>query len=310
MLFRSLVLHLCFVIVAIMSYKKNKLITYSVVFYLATFSIVSNLVFNIGTSMAERFAFMPSVSIAIILAYGLARILKVDLNSKLKFTTVPLVLIAFVILMAAYITIPRNKDWKDNYTLYKADVYKVPNSARSRLYYGIENISQYTHGNNDVALLNEAVKHIKIACGINPDFHYAFHNLGVAYQTMNMWKESIACYNRVLQLMPDNEQAFYGLGLAYGKGLNQPDRAIPYFKRLVNDMHKTMPDYYESLGLCYAIKQDYQQALSYFRTGIEKNPDAGKLYYNAAITFMNMGLKDSGDFYFNKATLIDPSLKR
>lgn len=305
----SLIIHVGALVYAIVNFRKQKIITYTILFYFATFSIVSNLVFNIGTSMAERFAYMPSFGFCILVAYGLLKLLKVDLfqNEKIKPAAIALTLILVVV--AATQTLPRNKDWKDNYTLYKADVNKVPNSARALLYYGIENIGPYQR-TNDVTYINEAINSIKKATVINPDFHYAWHNLGVAYQSCNKWTESIDCYEHVLKLQPQNEQALYGLGLAYGKGLNQPDKAIPYFNKLLVDLKLTQVDYFEGMGLCYAVKGDFRQALTYFNQGIASNPESGKLYYNVAITYANAGIKDSSDLFFAKAFALDPSLKR
>jgi tetratricopeptide (TPR) repeat protein len=305
----SLIIHVGALVYAIVNFRKQKIIAYCILFYFATFSIVSNLVFNIGTSMAERFAYMPSFGFCILLAYLTLKLLKVDLfqNEKIKPAAIALTLVLVVV--AATQTLPRNKDWKDNYTLYKADVNKVPNSARALLYYGIENIGPYQR-TNDVTYINEAINSIKKATVINPDFHYAWHNLGVAYQTINKWTESIDCYEHVLKLQPNNEQALYGLGLAYGKGLNQPDKAIPYFKKLIVDLKLTRVDYFEGMGLCYAVKGDFREALTYFNQGIANNPESGKLYYNVAITYANAGIKDSSDLFFAKAFELDPSLKR
>jgi protein O-mannosyl-transferase len=305
----SLVIHLGALIYAVINLRKQKLISYSILVYFATFSIVSNLVFNIGTSMAERFAYMPTFGFCILLAYGILKLLKVDLTGNEKPKPLAIGIIAVILLVAATQTLPRNKDWTDNYTLYKADVNKVPNSARARLYYGIECIGQYQKTNN-VNDINEAITQIKKSTEINPDFHFAWHNLGVAYQNINKWTESIDCYEHVLKLQPLNEQALYGLGLAYGKGLNQPDKAIPYFKKLLFEVKATKPDYYEGLGLCYAVKGDFNNALDYFNQGIKANPEVGKLYYNSAITYANKGVKDSSDLFFQKAFELDPSLKK
>lgn len=305
----SLIIHVGALIYAIVNFRKQKIIAYAILFYFATFSIVSNLVFNIGTSMAERFAYMPSFGFCILLAYGLLKLLKVDLFQNEKIKSAALALTVMLVVVAATQVIPRNKDWKDNYTLYKADVNKVPNSARALLYYGIENIGPYQR-TNDVTYINEAINSIKKATVINPDFHYAWHNLGVAYQSINKWPESIDCYEHVLKLQPNNEQALYGLGLAYGKGLNQPDKAIPYFKTLLVDLKLTQVDYFEGMGLCYAVKGDFRQALNYFNQGIAAHPESGKLFYNVAITYANAGIKDSSDLFFAKAFELDPNLKR
>ncbi len=305
----SLVLHIAAIVFAIMNIRKQKLIAYCILIYFAAFSIVSNLIFNIGTSMAERFAYMPSFGFCILLAYILLKSLKVEMKGVLKINLLPLLITGFIVIIAATQTIPRNKDWKDNYTLYKADVNKVPNSARARLYYGIECIGQYQK-TNDIAYINEAITQIKKSTEINPDFHFAWHNLGVAYQNINKWQESITCYENVLRIQPANEQALYGLGLAYGKGLNKPDVAIPYFKKLITEVKATKPDYFEGLGLCYAVKGNYDEAINYFKQGLDANPDVAKLYYNIAITYANKGVKDSSDIFFAKAFQLDPSLKK
>lgn len=305
----SLVIHVGAMVFAVINIRKHKIISYSIIIYFATFSIVSNLVFNIGTSMAERFTYMPTFGFCILIAYGLLKLLKVDLIGNEKLKPLPIAITAGIVLIAATQTLPRNKDWSTNYSLYKADVNKVPNSARARLYYGIECIGQYQKTNN-IEDINEAINQIKKSTEINPDFHYAWHNLGVAYQNINKWTESIDCYEHVLKLQPRNEQALYGLGLAYGKGLNQPDKAIPYFIKLLFDIKARQPDYYEGLGLCYAVKGDYANALDYFKLGIAANPDAAKLYYNAAITYANRNMKDSSDIYFKQAFDLDPSLRK
>lgn len=305
----SLVLHVSMLVYAIVFIRKDKLISYCILFYFAGFALVSNLLFNIGTSMAERFAFMPSLAYCILLAYFIITLLKLDVFKSDTFTTKYLATIVLLSILAATQTIARNADWANNYTLYKADINKVPNSARAQLYYGIENIGPYQQ-TGDATYINTAINAITKATEINPKFHYAWHNLGVAYQTINKWPESVTCYQKVLQLQPHNEQAYYGLGLAYGKGLNQPQKAIPYFTMLVDSLKLTRSDYFEGLGLCYATQGLWQQALIQFKRGTMYNPTSGKLYYNIAITYANAGFTDSSNFYFDKAFALDPSLKR
>ena len=72
----------------------------------------------------------------------------------------------------------------------------------------------------------------------------------------------------------------------------------------------TTSDNFEGIALCYGVKGNYNEAMNYFRQGISKNPNSARLYFNAAITFNNMGEKDSSDIYFNKAFILDPSMKK
>ena len=305
----SIVLHIAALVYALKNIRRNKIVSYFIFFYFITFSIFTNLVFNIGTSMAERFAYMPSFGLCVLLAYSLIKILQVNLIGSPVLKPATVIVVLFLVFAAAIKTIARNKDWSDNYTLYKADFNKVPNSSRARLYYGIECLRQYQK-TNDPAFMDEAISQIRKSAEINPKFHFAWLNLGVAYDRSNKWPESIDCYEHVLKLQPGNEQALNGLGYAYGKGLNQPDKAIPYFEKLLFEKKSTKPENYEGLGLCYAVKGNFTEAINYFKQGIAINPASARLYYNAAITYSSMGKKDSSNIYFNQAFDLDPSLKK
>nr|MBK9652669.1 tetratricopeptide repeat protein [Bacteroidota bacterium] len=305
----SLLIHLGAIIYAIIYLKKKPIISFSILFYMAAFFLVSNLVFNVGTSMAERFAFLPSVPFCLLVAGVTAYLLKIDYTTPMRLTATVYVALSLIIVVAAAKVIPRNKDWKDNFTLYAADVSKVPNSARSRLFYGIECIGMYQK-TNDRKWINDAIANCKLSSEIDTTFHFAYHNLGVAYQTIGDYTSSIPCYENVLKYSKDNAQAYYGLGTAYGKGLQQYDKAKTYFVKLIDELKLTNPEYYEALGLCYALQGNGTQAIDILKRGIEKNPRGAKLYYNTAITYANMLRADSSEYYFNIASSLDPSMQR
>ena len=65
-----LVLYIYMTVLAIVGFKTKKPTFYAFLFYLATFSIVSNIVFPIGSFMNERFMYMPSIGYCI--ALGIA----------------------------------------------------------------------------------------------------------------------------------------------------------------------------------------------------------------------------------------------
>ena len=53
----------------VINFTKNRVVSFSFLFYIFTLSIVSNIVFPVGTNMGERFAFMPSVGICLFLSF-------------------------------------------------------------------------------------------------------------------------------------------------------------------------------------------------------------------------------------------------
>ena len=69
----SFLLHLALAGLALFLIKKNRIISFGILFYFITISIVSNIVFPIGTTMSERFIFIPSLGFVLILAHILTR---------------------------------------------------------------------------------------------------------------------------------------------------------------------------------------------------------------------------------------------
>jgi len=117
---------------------------FAILFYFITFSIVSNLLFTVGTFMNERFIYISSLGFCILLAYGLTQGARYFLSPSAARLTVGLVVVS---LLAAYSwkTYDRLPDWESYVALNKSAVEHYPNSARSTLFMG-------------TALFNEAMQ--------------------------------------------------------------------------------------------------------------------------------------------------------
>ncbi len=65
----SLFIYILLIYYAIKNINKSKIISFGIMFYIITLSIVSNIVFPVGTNMSERFLFMPSVGFSLIFGF-------------------------------------------------------------------------------------------------------------------------------------------------------------------------------------------------------------------------------------------------
>lgn len=132
----SLALYLGMGIWAVLNLRKRSVPAYSILFFLLTISIVSNLFVSVGTFMNERFVFMPSVGFCLLAAWFLARKLPEWLNEQ---PDRPYLLGAGVLAIAAglfgWITINRVPDWKDALSLNTSAVRNSSGSARSHCFY-------------------------------------------------------------------------------------------------------------------------------------------------------------------------------
>ena len=197
----ALAIYIVMIIFSLKNLKSKNIISYGILFYLASFSIVSNVFINIGTTMGERFIYMPSVGFCIAIAATLVKVFKYPLKEKLVYNARYVLPVAVLMLLGSFNTIQRNPAWRSNYTLYKTDVATVPNSARSRLFYGIELLGKYrkTH---DKSYIEKAIHEMDTATVINPVFYHAYYNLGMAYQEIDDHQHAIECVMNVLKIAP------------------------------------------------------------------------------------------------------------
>lgn len=285
--------------------KEPSILVYGIWFYIMAYSIVSNFVFNIGTYMGERFLYMASLGFCLALAALLAKLLKVDLKSELKLQPKWLIPVLIITIPFAALSFDRNKDWKDNFTLYKADIDKVPNSARARLFIGIENLNQY-YKSKDPKQLEEAINQITKATEIYPDFYHAYYNLGLAYQAKKDHKKALEVFQQVLNIQPNHINTHYYMGMSYGSGFNDTQKAIEYMERGIKYGFKGA-DRYLNLGVAYGIHGNLKKAVECFEKAIPDNPNNPSLYQNLGITHKKLGNEAKSQQYLQKAKELSAS---
>ncbi|MBL0083992.1 MAG: hypothetical protein IPP37_16925 [Saprospiraceae bacterium] len=118
----SLISYLVLIGLAVYGYKKDRVLSFGILYFLITLSIVSNIVFPIGTNMSERFLFMPSLGFCLLVPY---LIYKLSGSGKTAMMVVGLISLAF-----AAKTFTRNQVWVNDFTLFTTDVKTSKNSAK------------------------------------------------------------------------------------------------------------------------------------------------------------------------------------
>jgi protein O-mannosyl-transferase len=96
---------------AVIFYKKDSIFSFCILFFFVTLLPVLNIVPTMNF-MAERFLYMTSFALSIFTCFILIKFIN-DKNKNALFSVFAVIIIAF-----AYLTFERNKDWKDNDTLY------------------------------------------------------------------------------------------------------------------------------------------------------------------------------------------------
>jgi hypothetical protein len=153
--------------------KSKNLVSYSLLFYLVTLSIVSNIVINLGTFMNDRFVYMPSLGYCVLIAVGIYFVSKKI--SFIKSTTSIYVLGALVVLPYLWKSYHRVPAWENSLTLNKSAFPASKNSARANSFMATAIYEDYkvNTGNTDskLILLAAAKPYALKAIEILPNYH-------------------------------------------------------------------------------------------------------------------------------------------
>ena len=172
----SLFAYLTLIALAVYGYEKDRVLSFGILYFLITLSIVSNIVFPIGTNMSERFLFMPSLGFCLILPYIIYRISK---TGKTAFYITAAIALAFSVK-----TIVRNQVWVNDFTLFTTDVKtssksaKVLNAAGGALQ---TEAAKEKDPNKKKKMLEQAIVYLNEAVKIHPGYKNAYLLLGNTY---------------------------------------------------------------------------------------------------------------------------------
>jgi len=313
----SVVMYLTMIIGAFMFLKKNKIASFSILYFIITLSIVSNIVFPIGTNMSERFMFMPSIGFALFIAAMISKLK----NQKLAFGLVLVILFAL-----SAKTITRNNVWHDNFTLFTTDIKTSKRSAKLLNAAGgalTTEAGKLPDGPKKTQMLNEAVGYLNEAVKIHPNYKNAYLLLGNAHNFLKNYEQSITSYDRCLSVAPGYETARENLGITLreagrysGEQKNDMVNARKYLLRAYEINNK---DYVtvRLLGVVHGMTGDQPNAIRYFSEALAILP-TGNLNANQkkqkAQAYVELGTaykvsqdETNAQLNFQKAVQLDPS---
>jgi len=284
-------------------YKTNKIISFSIFYYIITLSIVSNLLFTIGSFMNERFVYMSSLSASIFVAYLLVDVVNKKYNNK----NLVLGLILIICGVYSFMTINRNPVWKDNYTLMTTDVKTSTNSAFGNFAAGGQYFTKLSEAKTEAEkkkYFDIASKLLYKSLSIYPRYSNAAITLGNTYYAYNTNVDStIKYYKLSFDIYPYNYQTSLNLGRLVRDAKKDLNSAEFYFKQCI----KTDPNKYEAyndLGVVYFNAGQYQKSVENFEIGVAINPNDKQLLKNLYAVYIALGDKTKAEMYLARANSI------
>lgn len=288
---------------------KKDLIAFGILIFIITMSLFSNFIFTIGVAMADRFLYFASLGFAFIIVILLLKITKTKLSfekyrSISNFFNSNIKLFAFLIpliLFYSFRTIERNKDWKDNITLFSNDLIKMPNNSRAHSFYGNELIRTVAFNETDSTLKRNyylrSVNELKRSVYIYPNQSAeVFESIGIGYLKLKEYDSSEFYLKKALVLNPN---LISNIGDVYfAKG--DYKKAIHFYLKQV----KISPNNsltWMNLGLSYGTLKKYDLALENFMKADELQPNDAQINFLIATVYQFKNDEFNYLKYYNKA---------
>jgi hypothetical protein len=182
--------------------RRRPWLTVGLLWYIGTLVPVIGLVQVGRQAMADRYTYLPSIGIFIMIAWGAT-----ELFARWRYRKIVLGISTSIVLAGLLLcTRMQVQHWKNNFTLYEHAL-------------AVTKDNYIAHYNLGWLLLekrqfDEAIMHFKETLRVRPQYLDARNNIGVAYLRQGKYDEAITCFNELLQHKPDYPNANKNLRIA------------------------------------------------------------------------------------------------
>lgn len=318
----SVLLNLGLIMVMVKGLIKRKLYGFALLFFYASIALFSNLLFIIGVTFAERFAFVPSFAICLLVAYLLHEWAKRGANQQSWALGVA---IGIMVLFAGR-TLLRNPIWQDNEHLFIQGVQEVPNSAKAQYNAGTQYsaMARATEEERKAVLTNRAIQHFDRAITLYPNYPDAQNNLANIYLESEQYQSALDLFNQVLTKYPRHRKGRYNRGVVlyqmerYGEAAadfqtylnidayNLANKAQAFYylgmslgftgqfdpsSQALAQAIQLNPEYWEAhlaLGKAYGLQGNFQASIQHLEEVLRLVPGQIESQINLAISYMNL----------------------
>lgn len=180
-------------IIALKTFKKSPLISFSIFWFFITSLPISNLI-PIGTVMQERYIYLASFGYVLLLALGINWLwnLTADKYQKYAICSLLLIIAGFYFIQ----TYRRNMDFKDQVTFSSVTASQIPNNIIANFTTGVA----YQETGQD----EKAITYYKKTIQLQPFLINSYIKLAEIYQKQGQIDEAIKNYKIVLSLTPND----------------------------------------------------------------------------------------------------------
>jgi tetratricopeptide (TPR) repeat protein len=326
---------------------------------LITIGLYLQVVFNLPDTMADRFAFAPSLGLCILMILLVGKIFRVDWaaparvepGSRVKpkkgippkspgpfrsfWGSQPLLAGGLLLILAFYSqrTFDRNRVWKDNLTLFTADMPYLEACSRCHKYYAgalSQTLTQSPHPDalkkeieahyiraieiananfyawielamsyNSWGQYDKTIQELNLAERIYPEASRIFHHRGYARLSLKQYPEALADLEKATQLAPKrlDSQVYYGWALFFN---NRQLEAITHLQEGIKKFPGSY-NFHDALSDMYLMGGNPQMAIEMLRIATEVAPQEPALWQKLISVCRQTGNEKLAETYYQQA---------
>ncbi len=242
-------------------------------------------------ALADRFTYIPSIGLYIILVWGVSDFMERVQFKKKKFALLGTLLLT-ILMTTTYIQVGH---WSNSIALFQHAIKVTENNDLAHFNLGNAYMSK--------GKINKAIDQYHKAIHIKPDAQ-TYTNLGIALFNHGNIDEAITKYKKALRISPNLYEAHNSMGNAlYAQGK---------FKKAMDSYAEALrikPNYFQAhnnLGLALYARGNVDKAIFHYTETLRIKPDYAETYNNLGAALIKKGMVDKAVVFFKEAVRIDP----
>lgn len=244
-------------------------------------------------AMADRYTYLPSIGVFVLLAWGIG-----ELHARWRWPKIALGVAAAAVLAACAVrTRDQLRHWQNSEALF------LHTLAVTHKNYAAHN--SLGHAYLELRRVDEAIAQFNRTLEICSDFPDAHNNLGTAMLQKARPGEAIAQFKKALLARPNFALARYNLGTVLLQN-GRTDEAIVEFEKVVALQPDDLPTRL-NLGNAYLQKGQPDTAIAQYRAALASYPVNADLHNNLGQALLQTGQANEAIVHFQTALKIDPA---
>jgi tetratricopeptide (TPR) repeat protein len=238
----------------------------------------------INAPMADRYTYLPSIGIAVMLAWGIPLLFPGEnIRRKILFPAG-----VAVLAILSFLTWNQCGYWKNSISVFNHALRVTKNNYMAHNHMGI---ALQTEGKTE-----DALYHYNKAILINPCYPEAYNNRANIYASMGRYQNALEDFNKSIRLNPEYANTYNSRGTVYTK-LGQYQQALNDFSKAIA-LYPDHANAHLNRGIIYAGLNQLQLALNDFNKAVSLKEDDADFYLCRGTVYWaqkdkNLGCRDA-----------------